>query len=85
MDRMFGNSRRRLFVVLFGSSEPYPIIGSLVALVAQYEDNLVLNVDREAAEHGAGRGRQRSDHVEHEFMRDGLALLDGEKGVVQPE
>jgi len=30
------------------------------------EDNLVLNVDREAAEHGARLGRQRSDRVEHE-------------------
>src|ERR1039458_2149766 len=70
-------------VALFGSGEPYPVVGGLVALVAQYEDDLVLNVDREAAEHGTGLGRQRGDRVEHELMRDGLAPLDGEAGIVQ--
>src|ERR1039458_9376253 len=70
-------------VALFGSGEPYPVVGGLVALVAQYEDDLVLNVDREAAEHGMGLGRQRGDRVEHELMRDGLAPLDGEAGIVQ--
>src|ERR1017187_8964853 len=70
-------------VALFGSGEPYPVVGGLVALVAQYEDDLVLNVDREAAEHGTGLGRRRGDRVEHELMRDGLAPLDGEAGIVQ--
>ena len=69
-------------MMLFGCGEPYPVVGRLGALVAQYKDDLVLNVDREAAEHGAGLGRQRSDRLEHEFIRDGLAPLDGEEAVV---
>lgn len=72
-------------VVLLGGGKPHAVVRRLVALVAQYEDNLVLNVDREAAEHGASRRRQWSDRVEHELMRDDLALLDGEEGVLQRE
>jgi len=30
-------------------------------------------------------GDSGANRVEHEFIRDGLALLDGEKGIVQRE
>lgn len=70
-------------VVLFGSGEPHSIVGSPLAPVAQDEDNLVLNVECEAAEHGAGLGRQRSDRFEHELMRYGLALPGGGEGSVR--
>lgn len=70
-------------VLVFGCSEPHPVVCRLITFVAEDEDNLVLNVDREAAEHGARLGRQRSDRVEHEFMWDRLARLDVEQGVVQ--
>src|SRR5262245_57740416 len=69
-------------VMLFGGREPHPVVCRLVALVAQYENNLLLNVDREASEHGARFRRQRSDRVEHELMRYGFAPPDGEGGVV---
>jgi len=55
-------------VLVFGYSEPHPVVCRLITFVAEDEDNLVLNVDREAAEHGARLGRQRSDCVEHEFV-----------------
>jgi len=73
------------FMMLFGGREPDPVIVRFVALVAQYEDNLVLNVDRKAAEHGVGPGRQSGDRLEHELVRDGLALLYSEVGIVQRE
>jgi len=44
-----------------------------------------VDINCEAAEHGAGFGRQRSNRVEHEFMWDKLTLLDREEGVVQRE
>jgi hypothetical protein len=65
-------------VLVFGGSEPHPVVCRLITFVAEDEDNLVLNVDREAAEHGARLGRQRSDCVELEFMWNRLARLDGD-------
>ena len=62
-------------MVLPGSGEPDPVVGARVALVAECEYNLVSNVDREAAEHGASPGRQPSDRVEHELMRDNFTRL----------
>jgi hypothetical protein len=70
-------------VVLFGGGKPHSIVCSLVAFVAQYEDNLVLNVDREAAEREADLGRECGDRLQHELMGDSLALFDGEERVVQ--
>jgi hypothetical protein len=78
-----GELAPQTLVVLLGGGEPHPVVGRRVAFIAEDEDNLVLNVDRKAAEHGAGHGRQRSERVEHECMRDRLALLDGEEGIVQ--
>jgi hypothetical protein len=69
-------------VVLLGSGQPHSVVRRSIALVAEDEDYLVLNVDREAAKHGASRGRRRRDRVEHELMRDGLSLLDGEGSVL---
>ena len=80
-----GELPAQTLMVLLGGGEPHPVVCRLVAFVAKDEDNLVLNVDREAAEHGAGLGQQRSDGVEHEFVRNRLALFDGEDGVVQRE
>ena len=83
-------------MVLFGGGEPNAVIRRVIRFVAENEDNLlpnlvvnlvvklVPNIDGEAAEHGTGPRRQGSDRVEHEFMGDGLALLDQE-GVVQRE
>jgi hypothetical protein len=72
-------------VVLFGGGQPHRVVSRLVALIAQYKDNFLLNVDRKAAEHGPGLGRQRSNRCEDELMLDGLALLDDKEGVVQRE
>jgi hypothetical protein len=72
-------------VLVFGCSEPHPVVCHLITFVAEDEDNLVLNIDREAAEHGARLGRQRRDRVEDEFMWDRLARLAGEQGVVKRE
>jgi len=72
-------------MVLLGGGEPHPVICRVAALVPEDQDNLLLNVDREAAEHGAGTGRQWSNRIEHELMRNSLALLDGKQGIVQRE
>jgi hypothetical protein len=69
-------------VVLLCCREPHSIVCRLVGLIPQYEDNLVPNVDSEATEHGANFGRQRSDRVKYKLMRDSLALLGSEEGVV---
>ena len=72
-------------VVLLGRGQPHSVVRRPIALVAQDDDYLVLNVDREAAKHRASLGRQRNHRVEHELMWDGLSLLDGEEGVHQWE
>jgi len=64
-------------------SQPHSVVRRPIALVAEDEDYLVLNVDREAAKHGASLGRQRGHRVEHELMRDRLSLLDGEGSVIE--
>ncbi len=71
-----GEFPAQTLVVLLGGGKPHPVVGRLLTFVAENEHNLVLNVDREATEHRTGHRRQRSDRVEHEFMRDRLALLD---------
>ena len=84
MDRMFGNSRRRLsWCSLVVASHTPLSAGSCVALVAEYENNLARNVDSETAEHGAGGRRQLGDGVEHEPMRHGLALPGGKEHVIR--
>ena len=64
--------------MLFGGSEPHPVIRILAILVAQYENNLLFNVDRETPKHGTGPRRERRDRAQHELMRNSLALLDAE-------
>src|SRR5208337_1761565 len=73
------------FVVLLGGGEPHTVVCRLLALVAKDQDNLVLNVDREAAKHGASPGQQRSDRVQHKLVGYNLALLGGEERVAQRE
>lgn len=70
-------------VVFLGRGQPHSVVCRPIALVTEDEDNLVLNVDREAAKHGASLGRQRRDRVEHELMRDSLTLLDGEERILK--
>jgi hypothetical protein len=65
-------------VVLLAGGEPDPVVGRLVWLVAEDQDNLVLHVDRKTTEHGSGPEGQRVKRVEDEFMRDGFAAFRGE-------
>lgn len=58
-----------------GRGKPDAIVGCLIWFVAEDQDDLVIDIDREAAEHGAGSGRQGRDCLEDEFVRDGLAAL----------
>lgn len=73
-----GKLAPKTVVVLHGRGQPHSVIFRLAGLVAQDEDDLVLDVDGEAAEHGPRAGKQRGDCVEHEFVRDGFAAFDGE-------
>ena len=66
----------------FRGGEPHTVIGSTIGLVTQCEDNLIANIDGEAAEQGAGHGRHRVKGIEHEGVGDGLTRLDIENGVV---
>ena len=61
-------------VMFLGGCEPHSVVRRRIALVAENQDNLVLHIDCKAAKHGARLGRERGDRVEHELMRDGLAL-----------
>src|SRR4029077_15268755 len=78
-----GEFTPQALVVLLGGGEPHAVVSRMVAFVAKDKNDLVLNIDRKAAEHGAGPGRQRSYRVEYEFMRNWRALLDGIEGVVR--
>src|ERR1017187_321200 len=42
-------------VMLLGGGEPHSVVGRLVRLVAEDEDDFVLNVEGEASEHRTGR------------------------------
>ena len=83
--RECGEFPPQALVVLLGRGQPHSVVRLPLAPVAEDKDNLVLNVDREAAKHGASLGRHRSHRVEHELMRDRLSLLDGEEGARQRE
>jgi hypothetical protein len=72
-------------MMLLGGAEPHSVVCTLVQLVTQYEDDLIPNIDRQAAEHGSGTGRQRIDRFEHELMRHGLALFGSEDDVLRRE
>ena len=65
------------------SGEPHSVICRLIALIAQCEDNLVFNVDGDAAEHVAAPGRQCGERFQHELVRDGLTLRAFEERVVR--
>ncbi len=72
-------------MLFLGGGKPHSVVCRPVALVTEDEDNLVLNVDREAAKHGTRLGRQRRNRVEHGLMRDGSTRLAGEEGVIHRE
>jgi hypothetical protein len=72
-------------VMLGGGGEPYAVVFSFAGLVAEDEDDLFLNIDGEASEHGPGAGREGGDCLEYKFVRDGLAAFDGEGGSVERE
>lgn len=80
-----GELAPKTLVMLGGSGEPHAVIFRFAGLVAEDEDDLILNVDGEAAERGPGAGRQGSDGVEYEFVRDGFAAFDGEGRSVERE
>ena len=75
--------------MLLGGRKPYSVVFCLVRFIAKNEDNFLLNfmahINREAAEHRIGPRRQRGDAVEYEFMRNGLTLLNRERGFVRWE
>lgn len=71
--------------MLDSGGEPHPVVDGIIALIAQYKDDLFPNVNCDAAEHRAGPGRQSSDRFEHELMRDSFAQLDGLDVIVPPE
>src|SRR5271156_856420 len=70
-------------MVFLGSGEPDSVVRGFIRLVAKDEDNLVLNIDGQAAEHRPGHGGQGSNRVEHELMRDRFTRLAAEKWSVQ--
>lgn len=72
-------------MVLLPRDEQHAVVRGLVPLVPQSEDDLASNLDRKAAEHGAGLGLSRGDYVEHELMWDRLALFDSEAGIAPRE
>jgi hypothetical protein len=58
--------------------KPHTIISGMILFIAQDQDNPVLHVDREAAKHGSGPGRNGCNRIQNELMWDELTLLDGE-------
>ena len=70
-------------VVFLRGSEPHSVVCRALAFVPEDQDNFVLNIDRQASEHGARMGRRRGNRVEHKLMRNNFALVDGKEGVIQ--
>lgn len=71
------------FVVVLSSGEPDAVVrGSVVALVAEDEDDFFADVDGEAAEHGIGSRFEGGERFEHKFMRDALARFCPEQRVL---
>jgi hypothetical protein len=66
--------------MVFGGGEPDSVVGGVIWFFAEDEDDLLPDVDGEAAEQGAGLGRQRSDRIEYELVWDRLARF-GEKRI----
>lgn len=69
--------------MLFNCGQPDSVIRGVSWFVAKDENDLLVDVNCEAAEHGASPGRERSKRVEDELMGDGLTRLSGEEGVVE--
>ena len=73
-----GKLAAQTLVVLPGGGEPHSVVFYLFLLFAKHEDNFVSNVNREAAEHGAGFDRKLGDGVEHKRIGRRLAGFDRE-------
>jgi hypothetical protein len=78
-----GKLAAQALVMLFGCGKPHSVICGALGLVPEDQDDFVIHVNGEAAEHRASVRRQRSDCVEDELMRNGLALLEWEDGTSQ--
>ena len=61
-------------VVILGGREPHSVIRLAgFVFVSEDEDNFVLNINSEAAEHGTRSWRQRRKRFQHKLMRNSLA------------
>ena len=76
MDRMLGNSWRRLSWCGSVVASQTPIVRRVVELVAQEEHDFVSHVDGETAEHRPGFRGQRGNRFEHEGVRNRLFRLE---------
>lgn len=77
-----GESQPQTVVMFRCSGEPNSVIQRSGRLVAKDENNFLLNIDCEAAEHRASPRRQRGEGIEHKGKWNGLARLDAEEGVI---
>ena len=66
----------------FRGGKPNAIGGRCIALISEYENDLVVNVDGEAAEHGASHRRQSGKSIENEFVRNGVSGFEDEYRVI---
>jgi len=77
-----GKLAAQTLVVLHGGGEPHSVVFYLFLPFAKDEDNLVSNINGEAAEHGARLDRELGDGVEHKRVRHGLTGFDREWVIV---
>jgi len=78
-----GKLTAQAVVMLFARGKPHSVICDALRLVAEDQNDFVFHVNGEAAEHWPSVRRQRSDRVEDELVRNGLALLERESGTSQ--
>ena len=78
-----GKLRTQTGMMIMGGGQPDSIVGGVCELVAKDENDLVTNVNGEAAEHRTGPRRKRRERIDDEFMRDALSWLDREQSVIQ--
>jgi len=80
-----GEFTAETFMVLPRGGKPHPVIRRVLRPVAEEQNNFVLNIDRQGAEHGPGMERQRAKRLEHELMGRCLARLTREESVIPRE
>jgi hypothetical protein len=69
-------------MVLRRGREPYAVVGGRIGPVAEDEDDFVLDVDRNTAEHRPSDGRDGTKGFQHEIVRYRLASLGREDPIV---